>query len=210
LDRRNLRHLDRARRHRRTIALGGGGTGETFAEPPLLLRVDGGLGVGRGGVGVVGELCAVRGEVRALVELQDHVFELVSENWLLRDLLDTERFANRARNAATAELLGPLHDHDTVAALLGNIPDGLLALHTGDGRVLYPAFQFDDATVVSGITAIVELAASSGRSHWSIAAWLASRVTRPDELWHMDMTKVWTAAHGWVYLHVIARVNTRT
>lgn len=29
------------------------------------------------------------------------------------------------------------------------------------------------------------------------------RVTRPDELWHMDMTKVWTAAHGWVYLHVI-------
>ena len=24
------------------------------------------------------------------------------------------------------------------------------------------------------------------------------RVRRPDELWHMDMTKVWTAAHGWV------------
>jgi hypothetical protein len=24
------------------------------------------------------------------------------------------------------------------------------------------------------------------------------RVTRPDELWHLDMTKVWTAAHGWV------------
>jgi putative transposase len=21
------------------------------------------------------------------------------------------------------------------------------------------------------------------------------RVTRPDELWHLDMTKVWTAAH---------------
>ncbi|MEO9238069.1 MAG: DDE-type integrase/transposase/recombinase [Jatrophihabitantaceae bacterium] len=28
------------------------------------------------------------------------------------------------------------------------------------------------------------------------------RVTRPDELWHLDMTKVWTAVHGWVYLHV--------
>jgi hypothetical protein len=33
------------------------------------------------------------------------------------------------------------------------------------------------------------------------------RVTRPDELWHMDMTKVWTAAHGWVYLHVIVDIS---
>lgn len=29
------------------------------------------------------------------------------------------------------------------------------------------------------------------------------RVTRPNELWHMDMTTVWTATHGWVYVHVI-------
>ena len=35
------------------------------------------------------------------------------------------------------------------------------------------------------------------------------RVTRPDELWHMDMTKVWTAAHGWVYLHVTVDCCTR-
>jgi transposase InsO family protein len=35
------------------------------------------------------------------------------------------------------------------------------------------------------------------------------RVTRPDDLWHMDMTKVWTAAHGWVYLHVIVDCCTR-
>ena len=35
------------------------------------------------------------------------------------------------------------------------------------------------------------------------------RVTRPDELWHMDMTKVWTAAHGSVYLHVIIDCCTR-
>jgi putative transposase len=35
------------------------------------------------------------------------------------------------------------------------------------------------------------------------------RVTRPDELWHLDMTKVWTAAHGWVYLHVIVDCCTR-
>ena len=35
------------------------------------------------------------------------------------------------------------------------------------------------------------------------------RVTRPDELWHIDMTKVWTAAHGWVYLHVAVDCCTR-
>lgn len=29
------------------------------------------------------------------------------------------------------------------------------------------------------------------------------RVHRPDELWHMDMIKVWITQHGWVYLHVI-------
>jgi putative transposase len=35
------------------------------------------------------------------------------------------------------------------------------------------------------------------------------RVTRPDELWHADMTKVWTAQHGWVYLHAIIDCCTR-
>lgn len=35
------------------------------------------------------------------------------------------------------------------------------------------------------------------------------RVTRPDGLWHMDMTKVWTAAQGWVYLHVAIDCCTR-
>lgn len=35
------------------------------------------------------------------------------------------------------------------------------------------------------------------------------RVTRPDELWHLDMTKVWTAGHGWVYLHVAVDCCTR-
>ena len=35
------------------------------------------------------------------------------------------------------------------------------------------------------------------------------RVTRPDALWHLDMTKVWTAQHGWVYLHAIIDCCTR-
>ena len=31
----------------------------------------------------------------------------------------------------------------------------------------------------------------------------------PDELWHIDMTKVWTAQHGWVYLHAMVDCCTR-
>ena len=29
------------------------------------------------------------------------------------------------------------------------------------------------------------------------------RVERPDQLWHMDMTPIWTAEHGWSYLNAI-------
>jgi putative transposase len=29
------------------------------------------------------------------------------------------------------------------------------------------------------------------------------RVERPDQLWHMDMTSVWVAEHGWCYLNAI-------
>lgn len=35
------------------------------------------------------------------------------------------------------------------------------------------------------------------------------RVTRPAELWHMDMTSVWVAEHGWVYLNAIIDCLTR-
>jgi len=35
------------------------------------------------------------------------------------------------------------------------------------------------------------------------------RVTRPGELWHMDMTAVWVAEHGWVYLNAIIDCCTR-
>jgi putative transposase len=34
-------------------------------------------------------------------------------------------------------------------------------------------------------------------------------VTRPAELWHMDMTSIWVAEHGWVYLNAIIDCCTR-
>lgn len=32
------------------------------------------------------------------------------------------------------------------------------------------------------------------------------RVERPDQLWHMDMTSVWVAEHGWCYLNANRRL----
>jgi putative transposase len=34
-------------------------------------------------------------------------------------------------------------------------------------------------------------------------------VTRPGELWHLDMTSIWVAEHGWVYLNAIIDCCTR-
>ncbi len=35
------------------------------------------------------------------------------------------------------------------------------------------------------------------------------RVSRPAELWHMDMTAIWVAEHGWCYLNAIIDCCTR-
>jgi putative transposase len=35
------------------------------------------------------------------------------------------------------------------------------------------------------------------------------RVERPDQLWHMDMTSVWVAEHGWCYLNAVVDCCTR-
>jgi putative transposase len=35
------------------------------------------------------------------------------------------------------------------------------------------------------------------------------RVERPDQLWHMDMSSVWVAEHGWCYLNAIVDCCTR-
>ena len=35
------------------------------------------------------------------------------------------------------------------------------------------------------------------------------RVERPDQLWHMDMTSIWVAEHGWCYLNAVIDCCTR-
>ena len=34
-------------------------------------------------------------------------------------------------------------------------------------------------------------------------------VERPGQLWHLDMTSIWVAEHGWVYLNAIIDCCTR-
>jgi putative transposase len=35
------------------------------------------------------------------------------------------------------------------------------------------------------------------------------KVERPGQLWHLDMTSIWVAEHGWVYLNAIIDCCTR-
>jgi putative transposase len=35
------------------------------------------------------------------------------------------------------------------------------------------------------------------------------RVERPDQLWHLDMTSIWVAEHGWTYLNAVIDCCTR-
>lgn len=91
-------------------------------------------------------------------------------------LIDTTR--------AWHEHLGPVYDTDGVASLLGPRrrvsrqavhKRRLLALKTGSGRVVYPAFQFDETgTVVDGVPELVKMIDQASLSLWALASWLAS------------------------------------
>ncbi len=56
---------------------------------------------------------------------------------------------------------------------------------------------------------ILEVARENPTDGTRMVAALAFRVERPDQLWHMDMTSVWTAEHGWSYLNAIIDCCTR-
>jgi len=43
----------------------------------------------------------------------------------------------------------------------------------------------------------------------TIAPPMSARPGKLVMIWHVDMTKVWTAQHGWVYLHAIVDCCTR-
>ena len=109
---------------------------------------------------------------------------------------------------AWAEQLGPVYDAHGVQSILGVTKQAvskrrLLALTTGSGRVVYPAFQFTSSGVVPGLADLLAVLDESLVSPWTVASWLASPAVeldgaRPiDVLADGDRAPVLVAARAW-------------
>ena len=83
------------------------------------------------------------------------------------------------------EGLGAFYDTDGVRQLLGRDDEpvsrqavhkrkGLLALTTGSGQVVYPAFQFSGRTLAPGMDRVLEVLSADVVSRWTLASWLVS------------------------------------
>jgi hypothetical protein len=97
--------------------------------------------------------------------------------------LIAEQTVDTAR--AWAEHLGPVYDVEGVRRLLGRAGApvsrqavskrrGLLALTTGSGRVVYPAFQFRAGAPLAGLAPVLDAVPESVVSRWTLASWLVS------------------------------------
>jgi hypothetical protein len=105
-----------------------------------------------------------------------------------------------ARQAATTvvdaaatwqEALGSFYDVETVRRLLGRGKRSvsrqavskrrdLLALRTGSGRVVYPAFQFRGSTPLAGLADVLAALPPALVSRWTVASWLVSTLPELD------------------------------
>jgi hypothetical protein len=79
---------------------------------------------------------------------------------------------------------------------------GLLALTTGSGRVVYPAFQFEGRSVVPGLAEVLRALPEDLVSRWTVASWLVSPdaelQSTPISLLRAGRTRpVAQAAHDW-------------
>ena len=87
---------------------------------------------------------------------------------------------------AWVDQLGPLYDVRGVMQILGVTKQAvskrrLLALTTGSGRVVYPAFQFTGSGVVPGLPAVLAMLPAEHVSPWTVAAWLTSPAAELDD-----------------------------
>lgn len=98
--------------------------------------------------------------------------------------LDPDEFAERLVDQLDtaplwSEHLGPVYSAKSVTEILGVSKQavqqnaGLLRMTTGDGTVVYPAFQFSGTAVLPGVKPIVQ-AARGHVDNWTLASWFAS------------------------------------
>ena len=83
-----------------------------------------------------------------------------------------------------SEHLGPLYDTEGVQALLGGVSKQavsdrvrrhrLIALRTGSGRMVYPAFQFERQAVITGLGEVLSLIAPNDEEMWLAASWFVT------------------------------------
>lgn len=94
-----------------------------------------------------------------------------------------------------SEHLGPVYDADGVRTLLHitkqavSKRQNLLALTTGNGRVVYPAFQFVGSKVVDGMGQIRTTLPKQLVSPWTVASWLNSPEQELDDQKPIDLLR---------------------
>jgi hypothetical protein len=131
----------------------------------------------------------------ALRDPEGHALDQVDDPALL-----ARQTADQAVDSAVAWIahLGPMYDVETVRRLLGR-PDapvsrqavskrrGLLALTTGSGRVVYPAFQFVGGSPVPQLARVLSALPEALVSRWTVASWLASAEPMLDDQRPIDV-----------------------
>jgi hypothetical protein len=122
----------------------------------------------------------------ATTAFEDALAELIGEARLDVDPTEVGRRAALDAISGTmwADEIGPFYDTEGVMTLLGGVTKQavndrvrrhrLLALRTGSGRLVYPAFQFDGPRVVTGLGAVLDTLVPDDTEAWLVASWLST------------------------------------
>jgi hypothetical protein len=97
----------------------------------------------------------------------------LAAGWVLDpSLLWVEHLGGMYDTAAVRSLLG--RDGEPVSRQAVHKRKGLMALATGSGRVVYPAFQFRGRQLVHGLGQVMSELPESLVSRWTLASWFVT------------------------------------
>lgn len=91
--------------------------------------------------------------------------------------------------------IGPFYRSEQVARLLGVSRQAvnerakrgsILAMHTADGLLVYPTFQFDGRRILAGLTEVLAELRQQEVDRWAVAAWLVSPTAALDGATPLD------------------------